>query len=50
MQDRADIREYVAADSPSAAARMDELFSVAAARLTEHPNRGKRGRFPELES
>ena len=50
LQDRADIREYVAADSPSAAARMDELFSVAAARLTEHPNRGKRGRFPALES
>ncbi|WP_246094051.1 MULTISPECIES: type II toxin-antitoxin system RelE/ParE family toxin [Mesorhizobium] len=31
-QDRADIWDYIAADSPSAAARMDQLFSDAAAR------------------
>ena len=46
LQDRADIWDYIAADSPSAAARMDELFSVAAVRLTEHPNLGKPGKIP----
>jgi toxin ParE1/3/4 len=36
-QDRADIVEYIAADNPRAALRMDELFSSAAARLADHP-------------
>jgi addiction module RelE/StbE family toxin len=42
-QDRADIWDYIAADNPHAAARMDELFSDAAARLAEHPKLGKPG-------
>jgi len=32
-RDRADIWDYIAADNPGAAARMDVLFSTAAARL-----------------
>ena len=36
-QDRADVWDYIAADNPHAAARMDELFSEAGARLAEHP-------------
>jgi len=31
LQDRADVWDYIAADNPRAAARMDELFSDAAA-------------------
>ncbi len=42
-QDRADIWDFIAADNPHAAARMDELFSDAAARLAEHPKLGKQG-------
>ncbi|MHB1641994.1 MAG: type II toxin-antitoxin system RelE/ParE family toxin [Acidithiobacillus sp.] len=45
QQDRADVWEYIAADNPRAAARMDELFSNAAARLTDHPNLGMPGRI-----
>jgi plasmid stabilization system protein ParE len=33
QQDRADVWDYIAADNPRAAARMDELFSDAAALL-----------------
>ena len=40
-QDRADIWDYIAADNPGAAVRMDELFSDAAARLAAHPEMGK---------
>ena len=40
-QDRADIWDYIAADNPGAAVRMDELFSDAAARLAAHPKMGK---------
>ena len=43
LQDRADVWDYIAADNPSAAARMDELFSDAAARLTAHPQLGRPG-------
>ena len=32
QQDRADVWDYIAADNPRAAARIDELFSDAAAR------------------
>lgn len=38
--------DYIAADNPLAAARMDELFSQAAARLAEHPNLGAPGKIP----
>ena len=37
--------DYIAVDNPRAAARMDELFSDAAARLAEHPKLGKQGRI-----
>ncbi len=46
QQDRVDVWEYIAADNPSAAARMDELFSDAAARLAEHPLLGRPGTIP----
>ena len=44
-QDRADIWDYIAADNPGAAVRMDELFSDAAARLAAHPKMGKPGKI-----
>lgn len=43
LQDRIDIWDYIAAANPHAAARMDELFSVVAASLAEHPELGKSG-------
>ena len=43
-QDRAEIWDYIAADNPGAAARMDEIFSEAATRLSVHPKIGKAGR------
>ena len=46
-QDRADIMDYIAADSPSAAIRMDQLFGEAAARLADHPFMGKPGHIPD---
>jgi addiction module RelE/StbE family toxin len=45
-QDRADIWDYIAADNPGAAVRMDELFSDAAARLTAHPKMGTTSKIP----
>ena len=45
LQDRLDIWEYITADNPIAASRMDELFSEAAARLADHPNLGRAGRI-----
>lgn len=45
QQDRADVWDYIAADNPHAAARMDELFSDAAARLADHPKLGKPGKI-----
>lgn len=44
-QDRADIWDYIAADNPGAAARMDAFFSDAAARLAAHPKLGKTGKI-----
>lgn len=44
-QDRDDIWEYIATDSPRAAARIDRLFSEAAAHLASHPEIGKPGRI-----
>lgn len=45
-QDRADIFDYIAADNPGAAIRMDELFSDAAAQLAAHPCLGRTGQIP----
>lgn len=46
QQDRVDVWDYIAADNPRAAARMDALFSDAAARLAEHPMLGRPGKIP----
>ena len=46
QQDRAEVWDYIAADNPRAAARMDQLFSNAAARLATHPKRGRVGKIP----
>lgn len=46
QQDRIDVWDYIAADDPLAAARMDEIFSDAAARLAEHPMLGRSGKIP----
>ena len=43
-QDRDDIWLHIAADNIQAAARLDELFSDAAARLADHPKLGQIGR------
>ena len=45
-QDRDDIWLHVAADNLRAAARLDELFSDAAARLADHPKLGRLGKIP----
>jgi addiction module RelE/StbE family toxin len=42
-QDREDIWDHISADSPAAAARMDLLFSEAAANLIEYPMLGHAG-------
>jgi addiction module RelE/StbE family toxin len=43
QQDRADIWDTIASDNLRAAARMDTLFSDAAATLAKHPKLGKPG-------
>ncbi|MRD48825.1 type II toxin-antitoxin system RelE/ParE family toxin [Caenimonas koreensis] len=43
--DREEIWLYVAADNPSAAVRLDLLFSDAAERLAAHPRLGKPGKI-----
>ncbi len=45
LQDRVDVWEYITADNPHAAVRMDELFSDAAARLAEYPKLGRPGKI-----
>ena len=45
-QDRDDIWLHIAADNIRAAARLDELFSDAAARLADHPKLGRPGKIP----
>jgi toxin ParE1/3/4 len=45
QQDRADIWDYISTDNPRAAARIDELFSQAAARLEDHPKLGRPGKI-----
>jgi len=44
-EDRKSIREYIAADNPSAALDLDELISERAARLVDHPGLGRPGRL-----
>ena len=44
-EDRKAIREYIAADNPSAALDLDELLSEKAARLVDHPDIGRPGRL-----
>ncbi len=44
-EDRKAIREYIAADNPSAALDLDELLSARAARLADHPGLGRPGRL-----
>lgn len=46
QQDRADVWDYIAADNPNAAARMDELFSTVVAKLAEHPKLGQQEKIP----
>ena len=46
QQDRLNVWNYIAADNPSAAVKMDALFSVTAARLIEYPELGKPGKIP----
>lgn len=45
LQDRFDVWDYIGADNPRAAARMDGLLSDAAARLGDHPKLGKPGKI-----
>lgn len=44
-QDREEVWEYIEADSVAAAARMDELFSNAAAQLVDFPELGRPGKI-----
>jgi toxin ParE1/3/4 len=44
-QDRADVLDYIAADNPQAAIRIDELFGEAAERLGGFPFLGGAGRI-----
>ena len=46
QQDRVDIWQYLHAESPAAAVKLDELFSRAAARLSKHPKVGRVGTVP----
>ena len=45
-QDRDDIWLHIAVDYIKAAARLDELFSDATARLANHPKLGRPGKIP----
>jgi toxin ParE1/3/4 len=45
QQDRAAVWDYIAADSPRAATRMDGLFSDAVTRLAAHPMFGRQGKI-----
>jgi addiction module RelE/StbE family toxin len=44
-QDRNDIWDYIAADSPMAAAKMDELFARSVTKLVDFPNIGRVGQI-----
>lgn len=45
-RDRRTIRDHIAADSPRAAAAVDELFSAAATKLASFPQTGRAGTIP----
>ena len=45
QQDRANIWAHIAADNRQAAARIDALFSDAAAKLADHPRLGRQGQI-----
>ncbi len=45
-QDRADIIDYIAAENPRAALKMDQLFSEAATKLADFPMLGRMGEIP----
>lgn len=45
-RDRAEIVDFIAVDNRTAAARMDELFMAAAARLGRFPQLGRPGKIP----
>jgi len=45
-QDRADIYNYIAANNPRAAGRMNVLFGNAVSRLAVFPHMGKTGQIP----
>ena len=44
-EDRKNIREFIAADNPSAALELDEMLSDKVARLIDHPGLGRPGRI-----
>jgi len=45
-QDRSDVYDYIAADNPRAAGRMNALFDSALSRLADFPWMGKPGQLP----
>ena len=45
-QDRYEVLNYIAADNPLAAVRMDELFGESAAKLADFPLLGRAGTIP----
>lgn len=45
IEDRLAIWDYVAADNPIAAIRLDALFGAAAQRLSDHPKLGRPGQI-----
>lgn len=45
LQDRVEVWDFIADNNPRAAARMDELFSEAAAKLSDHPKLGRPGKI-----
>lgn len=46
IQDRIEIMDYLAVESPGAAAQMDLLFSEATEKLAAHPAMGRLGIIP----
>jgi len=46
LQDRLEIFNYIAKDSPCSAVMMDEAFQNAAASLADFPHRGRQGLIP----
>ncbi len=45
QQDRIEIWNYIAADNPRAAAKIDELFSEAVSNLVQYPMLGQLGKI-----